>query len=280
MSAMECTRLYDLAPELALGLLDGAERAEVLAHLERCAKCHADVASLTELGEQLLLLAPQVPPPAGFETRVLARLAPGTALSADGGAGAGVGVADASGAGDSADAGDQPRHLPSTTIRSHGSRGRRPRRFPRRLQMGVAAVAAVTLLVVAFVGLLVGMSADDGGPDVASTGTTAEVAGARSTPMEDGVGKTVGEARLVDGTPPTLQLDLGAWVDEMESWADPPHGPWTLRVVDDRGTPERYDLPADDVTPEIELDHGDLGDIHSVALLDVHGQVWCSGTFE
>jgi hypothetical protein len=263
MSAMECSRLYDLAPELALGLLDGAERAEVLAHLERCAKCHADVASLTELGEQLLLLAPQVPPPAGFETRVLARLAPGPALAADVG-----------------DPGDRPRHLPSTTIRPHG---RRPRRFPRRLQMGVAAVAAVTLLVVAFVGLLVGMSGDDSGtgpgPGPGGNGGV-DLADARSTPMENGVGEEVGEARLLDGSPPTLQLDLTTWVDEMQTWDDPPHGPWTLRVVDDTGTPERYDLPADDVTPEIELDHGDLGDIHSVALLDVHGQVWCSGTFE
>jgi hypothetical protein len=275
MSAMECSRLYDLAPELALGLLDGAERAEVLAHLERCAKCHADVASLTELGEQLLLLAPQVPPPAGFETRVLARLAPGPALSAEGG------TADGSNAG-AGDPGDLPRHLPSTTIRSHGPRGRRPRRFPRRLQMGVAAVAAVTLLVVAFVGLLVGMSGDDSGTDPGGNGDTSgvDLADARSTPMEDATGETVGEARLLDGAPPTLQLDLADWVDDIQTWDDPPHGPWTLRVVDDTGTPERYDLPADDVTPAIELDHGDLGDIHSVALLDVHGQVWCSGTFE
>jgi predicted anti-sigma-YlaC factor YlaD len=73
---MDCTRARELAPELALGVLDGAERAAVLAHVDDCAACRRDVAVLTELGELLLLLAPKVPPPAGFETSVLKDLAP------------------------------------------------------------------------------------------------------------------------------------------------------------------------------------------------------------
>jgi hypothetical protein len=73
---IDCAQAQELAPELALGLLDGAERAAVLAHLDRCPACRRDVASLTELGEHLLLLAPRVPPPAGFESDVLAQLAP------------------------------------------------------------------------------------------------------------------------------------------------------------------------------------------------------------
>lgn len=73
---MGCEQARELAPDLALGLLDGAERAAVLAHVDGCASCRRDVASLTELGEHLLLLAPQMPPPAGFETDVLAQLAP------------------------------------------------------------------------------------------------------------------------------------------------------------------------------------------------------------
>jgi hypothetical protein len=196
MTGTECTRLNDLAPELALGLLDGAERAEVLAHLERCANCHADVASLTELGEQLLLLAPEVPPPAGFESRVLASVAaaeaplPHTSLSvvptapADGGRAGRGGRSGRGGRGDRAEGGGGAVHM-------------RRRRFPYR---ALAAVAASIALIVAFAGLMVGMGGSDG-PTVAA-----------SAP--------------------------------------------------------------------IELDHGDLGSIHEVSVLDGNGKVWCTGTFE
>ena len=74
--AMDCDRVADLVPELALGLLDGAERAAVLGHVEGCSRCQADLAGLTEVGEHLLLLAPASEPPPGFESRVLAQLAP------------------------------------------------------------------------------------------------------------------------------------------------------------------------------------------------------------
>lgn len=76
MTAQGCSWLREVAAELALGLLTGDERAEALAHLERCGDCQAEVAALTAVGEQLLLLAPEVPPPPGFESRVLARLLP------------------------------------------------------------------------------------------------------------------------------------------------------------------------------------------------------------
>lgn len=76
MSVEGCGVLDDVIAELALGLLDGAERAAALAHIERCGDCQAEVASLTAVGEQLLLLAPEVPPPAGFESRVLGRIDP------------------------------------------------------------------------------------------------------------------------------------------------------------------------------------------------------------
>jgi len=76
MSADRCEHLDEVVAELALGLLDGAERAAALEHIERCGDCQAEVASLTAVGEQLLLLAPEVPPPAGFESRVLGKIAP------------------------------------------------------------------------------------------------------------------------------------------------------------------------------------------------------------
>lgn len=76
MTPLTCGEMQDLAPELALGLLTGAERAGALAHLEGCAACRAEVASLTDVGEAMLALAPEVPPSAGFETRVVSRLGP------------------------------------------------------------------------------------------------------------------------------------------------------------------------------------------------------------
>jgi hypothetical protein len=69
---MSCERA--VAPELALGVLTGEERAEAVAHLEGCADCRAEVARLTAVTDVLREL-PSAEPPAGFEQRVLDRLA-------------------------------------------------------------------------------------------------------------------------------------------------------------------------------------------------------------
>lgn len=74
MAELSCDACRELAPELALGLLGGDERAAALAHLQGCGLCRDDVAALTGLHERLRVLVPPVEPPAGFETRVLARL--------------------------------------------------------------------------------------------------------------------------------------------------------------------------------------------------------------
>jgi hypothetical protein len=73
-SEMTCAELADVAAELALGVLTGRERAMALAHLDTCDACREEVRQLMETGEQLVELLPPVEPPAGFETRVLARL--------------------------------------------------------------------------------------------------------------------------------------------------------------------------------------------------------------
>jgi anti-sigma-K factor RskA len=70
-----CARARDLAPELALGILDGDERAEVLEHLAACVECRTVADELSGIGDSLLLLAPSADPPLGFESRVAARLA-------------------------------------------------------------------------------------------------------------------------------------------------------------------------------------------------------------
>jgi hypothetical protein len=70
MSA-DCTEVRDLIPELALGALDGATRAEVLNHIARCPACRAEARELADVVDGLSALAPEVEPPSGFADGVL-----------------------------------------------------------------------------------------------------------------------------------------------------------------------------------------------------------------
>jgi hypothetical protein len=72
MRTMNCDQVHDVAAELALGALSGETRGAAIAHLEGCARCREEVSSLSDAADLLLLAAPRVDPPAGFETRVLA----------------------------------------------------------------------------------------------------------------------------------------------------------------------------------------------------------------
>jgi Putative zinc-finger len=73
---MSCDRTRELAAELALGILDGEQRAQALRHVAECPECRRAVEELTAVADELLMLAPEREPPAGFESRVLARLQP------------------------------------------------------------------------------------------------------------------------------------------------------------------------------------------------------------
>jgi hypothetical protein len=64
-----------LAAELALGVAIGEERGRALSHLEGCRECRSLVGNLADAGDELLLVAPEREPPAGFESRMLAKLA-------------------------------------------------------------------------------------------------------------------------------------------------------------------------------------------------------------
>src|SRR3954447_14698594 len=74
MSVLTCTEVRELAPELALGILGGAERAEVVLHVNGCARCQAYVGELTEAADAIPQLVPEREPPPGFEDRVLHHL--------------------------------------------------------------------------------------------------------------------------------------------------------------------------------------------------------------
>jgi hypothetical protein len=70
----ECERVRELAPELALGIADGEERADALEHLADCPGCRAQLERLAATADELTLLGPAVEPPAGFEARVAATM--------------------------------------------------------------------------------------------------------------------------------------------------------------------------------------------------------------
>jgi hypothetical protein len=68
---LDCADVRDLLPELALGSLDGATRADVLAHINRCSSCRAEARALADVVDGLSALAPEVEPPSGFADGVL-----------------------------------------------------------------------------------------------------------------------------------------------------------------------------------------------------------------
>ena len=72
---LSCDDVLALAPELALGTLEGTERGAALAHLDHCPTCRAEVDELAGTVDSILVAAPEAEPPAGFEATVLARLA-------------------------------------------------------------------------------------------------------------------------------------------------------------------------------------------------------------
>ncbi|MGH9025284.1 MAG: zf-HC2 domain-containing protein [Acidimicrobiia bacterium] len=74
MSVLTCAQVRELAPELALDVLTGAERAEAVAHINECSRCRNLLVDLSGAADALTLLVPEAEPPRGFEQNVLAAL--------------------------------------------------------------------------------------------------------------------------------------------------------------------------------------------------------------
>lgn len=68
-----CDEVRRVAPEVALGVAGGEERARVLEHLVSCSQCRKFVSELGDVADELMLLAPEAEPPPGFESRTLQR---------------------------------------------------------------------------------------------------------------------------------------------------------------------------------------------------------------
>jgi hypothetical protein len=73
---MSHDEIRELAPELALGTVEGEERGQALQHLADCPDCRRYVEQLSEVADELLLLVPHREPPVGFESRVLSEVLP------------------------------------------------------------------------------------------------------------------------------------------------------------------------------------------------------------
>jgi hypothetical protein len=71
---MKCNDVALIAPDLALGMLTGEERADALAHLDSCRRCRDIVEKLSTTVDTIGLLAPQADPAPGFEERFLDRI--------------------------------------------------------------------------------------------------------------------------------------------------------------------------------------------------------------
>jgi anti-sigma factor RsiW len=71
-----CEETRDVLAELALGVADGEERGRALQHLAQCPECRAELEKLSDVADELALLAPHREVPVGFESRVLANVLP------------------------------------------------------------------------------------------------------------------------------------------------------------------------------------------------------------
>jgi anti-sigma-K factor RskA len=69
-----CAAVRDALPELALGVLTGVERSTALAHVQECPDCRSEVERLSSAADAVLLLAPELEPSAGFESRLFERM--------------------------------------------------------------------------------------------------------------------------------------------------------------------------------------------------------------
>jgi hypothetical protein len=210
MTTMNCAELRDVAEELALDLLDGVERAAALTHLETCASCRHDVGTLTEVAEEVLLLAPAAEPSPSFAARVVTQI--------------------------------QRLRAPATVATATRHAGRR-RPWGRRFA-GLAAAAAIAVLVLVASIVIRGGSGDDAEVLAAEmrtgTGTTVGIVSLR---LDDPATATVsvpGWIELVQGYDEPVDATYWLAVEQDDGSRDlhplPPDGDSTWVVdLDDPG---------------------------------------------
>jgi len=259
-SPLGCDDVHDQAEEFALGLLDGAERAAVVAHLEGCRACGARVAVLAEAGEQMLLVAPAVEPPAGFEQRVLDRLGPEHLRPRR----------------------RLPGHRSLTRGRLGGRSGERSSRAESsrsrsrdRWVLPLLAVAATAVVLVGAVTVALRV-VDDARHDEVATSDPPAPAEHTATLLSAHGQRDVGDVVVVDSDPRVVEVDMAEWMEAVADWDTPPPGPWILSVRRVDGAEELHILAlVDDPRPRVALQAGGAA-VSSVSIQDGTGHVWCS----
>jgi len=253
---LTCSAARDLAPDLALGLLPGAERARLLAHLADCAACEALVTELAEVADSLLLLAPGADPPPGFESAVLARIdgepAPASPVPPSA-----VGLPSSLG-----ETGPTGPAVPGAPAPASPAR-----RSPRRRRVALLALAAV---IVVLGGTTGGIALADRGPEYPRPAVLGPTS-LRSAALVGSHDRQWGQVFLFDGKTSWLMVTM--------HW-DVPDGSYNV-VVDRRtGSPEWL------TTLHLAGGEGSVGttlvdasDVTAVHLLDAQGRPVCEARF-
>ncbi|WP_053204557.1 zf-HC2 domain-containing protein [Jiangella muralis] len=192
-----CGEVADALAEVATGAASGPDRARVLAHLADCPDCRRELEELTRVADEVLLVAPEHDPPAGFEGAVLARIA---ALTAD--------EPEAPRAAEHPSEPDEPADLPPAAEPPDAVvTPLRPNRWRRVLPYAAAAVIA---------GLggagVVWQATSDDRDLAAGYRETLDVANGRyfhAAPLLDDAGTQVGHVFLYQGEPSWVFTVLG-----------------------------------------------------------------------
>jgi hypothetical protein len=245
---LDCDWLADVAPELALEVLDGCERADALVHLEACAPCRRLVSTMAADADVLLLIAPPADPPPGFDQRVvrsLAEQAKTTATPAE--------RPDRRGSDALPDGASEPRPSPSPPTRG---RLRTPSRRRSRALAALALAASV-----AAVSLVLG------------TGTSPSPALATAE-MRTGDGEVVGRVLVHTGDPAALLVTVPGWADEFGRY-DGADAAYSLRIERAGEPPQLVPFELDDEPTWGTTLDGDPDAITAVAVVDHAGRVWC-----
>jgi hypothetical protein len=184
---------------LATGALAGDERAAVLRHTGTCAKCRAELAELARVADGLLLLAPELEPPAGFESAVIAQIS-------------------------------APRTAPHAGVRRapHRAVAWRSRLAGRRVR--TAAAAAVLAIAMATGSGVVWWGTEADRRLASQTRDTLEITGGRylqAARLITSTGVVVGTAFMYQGDPSWLLLSMSGV---------PADGPYDVTLVKDDGT--------------------------------------------
>lgn len=287
---IRCEDFARIAPELALGLLSGPERAAALEHLQNCAACRVQVDELSQTVDELLTAGPRAEPPAGFEGAVLDRftaewqqpssdlrpastVAAGTVERSDAGGASAAGAPGTTAEGSPAAPGEPVgtlssigdrapvarRHPLATSHRRATSRRRAAARTSRRpVRVAVAGIAAALLAVA---GIFIGRALSAPSPAV------------RSAEMVTPAGDSVGRVQL-GRNPDTLFVAVPGW----SPWGEEGGSNYRLRVTFSNGT--RTELGPVQLSPG-HVTWGtvtpfDTSRVRTVAMLESDGHVFCS----